>query len=150
MTNASDDATLSLLRDTGQTVSSDDEDIRGRVVKDNSDNDIGKVEDLVIDQVQGKVRLLLVEHGGFLGIGREKSFIPVDDVTQITERTVHINHSKDHVATGPGYDPELMSDKPYLDSVYCHYGIAPYWGADYANPGYPYYPAMRPGGSDHR
>jgi sporulation protein YlmC with PRC-barrel domain len=99
MTSTSDKAILRLLSDTGQTVSSDDEDIRGHTVKDSSGTDIGKVEDLLIDQTQSKVRMLLVEHGGFLGIGRTKSFIPVDDVTQITDRTVYINHSKDHVTS---------------------------------------------------
>jgi sporulation protein YlmC with PRC-barrel domain len=99
MTSTSDNAILRLLSATGQTVSSDDEDIRGHTVKDSSGTDIGKVEDLLIDQTQGKVRMLLVEHGGFLGIGRTKSFIPVDDVTQITDRTVYINHSKDHVTS---------------------------------------------------
>jgi sporulation protein YlmC with PRC-barrel domain len=150
MTTTSDDAVLRPLSDTGQTVPSGDEDIRGHTVQDSNDTDIGKVEDLLIDQAQGKVRMLLVEHGGFLGIGRAKSFIPVDDVTQITDRTAHINHSKEHIANGPGYDPDLMSDKPYLDSVYCYYGMAPYWGAGYGYPGYPYYPAMRPAGTDQR
>jgi sporulation protein YlmC with PRC-barrel domain len=143
MTATSDRAVLRLLSDTGQTVSSDADDIRGRIVKDVGGAEIGKIEDLLVDQAEGRVRMLLVEHGGFLGIGRAKSFVPVDDVVRITERTVHINHSQNHVDSGPGYDPDLMNDTKYLGSVYGHYGMAPYWGAGYEYPGYPYFPALR-------
>lgn len=144
MTSTSDSALLSLLGDSGQTVSSDDEDIRGRKVKDTNGKDIGHVDDLLIDEREHKVRFLLVEHGGFLGIGCKKTLIPVDDIVTIDDHDVGIDHAKDHVARCPGYDPELMSDRTYLSSVYGHYGSTPYWGVGYGYPLYPYYPAMRP------
>lgn len=132
---------LSLLSDSYQTVSSDDDDIRGRKVEDSNGVQLGHVGDLLIDERERKVRFLLVEHGGFLGIGRTKTLIPVDDITGIDNDEVHIDHSKDHVADGPGYDPELMSNTVYLGSVYDHYGATPYWGVGYGLPRYPYYPA---------
>lgn len=36
------------------------------------------MHDLLIDDQEHKVRFLLVEHGGFIGLGETKSFIPVD------------------------------------------------------------------------
>jgi PRC-barrel domain len=48
------------------------------------------VEDLLIDDRERKVRFLLVEHGGFLGLGETKSFIPVNAITRITDTHVHI------------------------------------------------------------
>jgi sporulation protein YlmC with PRC-barrel domain len=128
-------ATLSKLSDTGKTVDDAANDIRGRKVKDKDGKDLGKVHDLLIDDDEGKVRFLLIEHGGFLGIGETKSFIPVDAITRITEDEVFINHTRDHVAGAPSYDPALINDRVYHEGIYNYYGYAPYWGAGYGYPG---------------
>jgi len=134
-----DNATLSKLSDTGQTVKDAADDIRGRKVKDKDGKDIGTVHDLLIDDRERKVRFLLVEHGGFLGLGRTKSFIPVDAITRITADDVLINHTRDHVAAAPGYAPDLVADRAYHGSIYSHYGYMPYWTAGYGYPPFPYY-----------
>lgn len=133
-----DNATLSKLSDTGTTVKEPADDIRGRKVKDKDGKDVGKVHDLLIDDRERKVRFLLVEHGGFLGFGEKKSFIPVDAITRITDDgDVFINHTRDHVAAAPGYDPDLINDRTYHGSIYGHYGYAPYWSAGYGYPPFP-------------
>ncbi len=119
--------TLSKLSDTNMTVKTSDEDIRGRTVKDKDGNDVGKVDDLLIDGRDQKVRFLQVETGGFLGLGETKSFIPVDAITRITKDDVHINQSRAHVASAPRYDPGL-AQRAYHRSLYDYYGYAPYWG----------------------
>jgi sporulation protein YlmC with PRC-barrel domain len=128
-------ATLSKLSDTGKTVDGAANDIRGRKVKDKDGKDLGKVHDLLVDDDEGKVRFLLFEHGGFLGMGETKSFIPVDAITGITEDEVSINHTRDHVAAAPGYDPTLINDRTYHEGIYSYYGYGPYWGVGYAYPG---------------
>lgn len=139
MTHPPDDAVLSKLSDSGQTVSNSEQDIRGLKVKDKDGNDLGKVDDLLIDDQERKVRFLLVEHGGFLGMGQTKSFIPVDAITKISDREVHINHSKEHVANAPGYDPKLVKDRAYLGGISGYYGYTPYWGMGYGYPVFPVY-----------
>jgi sporulation protein YlmC with PRC-barrel domain len=74
--------TLRKLRDTDQTISSSDEDIRGRTVKDKDGRDIGKIEGLMVDDVEQKVRFIEVATGGFLGFGETRSFIPVEAITR--------------------------------------------------------------------
>lgn len=128
-------ATLSKLSDTGETVDGAANDIRGRKVKDKDGKDLGTVDDLLIDDNERKVRFLLIEHGGFLGIGETKSFIPVDAISRIGEAEVVINHTRDHVAGAPGYDPALISDRVYHEGIYNYYGYGPYWGAGYVYPG---------------
>lgn len=135
MTTTQDKATLVKLSDTGQTVASADNDIRGRTVKDKDGNDLGKVDDLLIDDQERKVRFLRVEHGGILGIGETKSFIPVDAITRITTDDVYISHSREHVANAPSYDPQLV-DEPYYADLYGYYGYTPFWGAGYMYPPY--------------
>ncbi len=134
-----DNATLSKLSDSGQTVAHADEDVRGRKVKDKDGKDIGKVDDLLIDDQEHKVRFLRVEHGGFLGLGETKSFIPVDAITRITKHDVYINHSAGHVAAAPRYDPDLIDDQNYYDDIYGYYGYRPFWGLGSTYPAYPYY-----------
>ncbi len=127
-------ATISKLSDSGQTVTPSADDIRGRTVKDNDGEELGKVRDLLIDDEEHRVRFLLVEHGGFLGLGETKSFIPVDDITKVTDKVVSINHTREHVAAAPPYDPDLVDDRSYHDRIYGHYGYIPYWGAGYSYP----------------
>ena len=141
-----DNATLYTLGDRGQTVDGSANDVRGREVKDKNDDGIGKVADLLVDDREGKVRFLLVEHGGFLGFGETMTLIPVDAITKITEDEVFVNQSRERVASAPGYDPHLVDDRPYHASIYSHYGYAPYWGAGYMYPigmGLPISPVSR-------
>ncbi len=132
-TTTPDNVTLRKLSDSGQTVANAAEDIRGRKVKDKDGKDLGTVDDLLIDDQERKVRFLRVEHGGFLGVGETKSFIPVDAITKITGDDVHINHSRNHVAKAPRYDPKLVDDNTYYGSIYGYYGYMPFWGAGYGN-----------------
>jgi sporulation protein YlmC with PRC-barrel domain len=136
-----DNPLLRKLGDSGQTVAVPAEDIRGRGVKDNGGNDIGKVADLLIDEQEHKVRFLVIEAGGFLGIGEKESFIPVDAITRISGDEVWIDRSGEHVAGAPRYDPDLaLDDRGYYENLYGYYGLTPYWGVGYPYPGYPMYP----------
>jgi sporulation protein YlmC with PRC-barrel domain len=127
-------STLYTLGDCGQSIDGSANDIRGREVKDRDGNGIGKVADLLVDNGEEKVRFLIVEHGGFLGFGETKTLIPVEAITTITENEVLINQAREQVAGAPGYDPDLVDDRPYHSSIYNHYGYAPYWASGYRYP----------------
>jgi sporulation protein YlmC with PRC-barrel domain len=126
---SSDNATLYTLGDRGQTVAGSANDVRGREVKDKDGHGIGKVADLLVDDRDQKVRFLLVEHGGFLGFGETKTLIPVGAISKITQDDIVIDQSRERVAAAPGYNPDLVDDRPYHSSIYDYYGRAPYWGA---------------------
>ena len=132
-------ATLARLSDTDLSVADPAEDIRGRKVVDKTNDEIGEVSDLLIDNRESKVRFIEVASGGFLGIGEQKVLIPVDAIAGITSETVQIDQSRQRVAGAPRYDPDLM-DERYLTDVYGYYGYAPYWGPGYVYPPFPYYP----------
>lgn len=128
-------ATIIKLSDSGQTVVPSTDDVRGRKVRDKDGKDLGTVHDLLIDDEEHKVRFLLVDHGGFLGFGEKKSFIPVDAVTEVTEDDVVVNQTREHVAGVPAYEPELVDDRNYPARVYSHYGYEPFWGVGYSYSG---------------
>lgn len=128
------EASLYTLGDRGQTVDGAENDVRGREVKDKDGVGIGKVADLLVDDQENKVRFLLVEHGGFLGFGETKTLIPVDAITKLTEAAVFTNQSREQVASAPGYNPDLIDDRPYHSGIYEHYGFSPYWSTGYMYP----------------
>jgi hypothetical protein len=65
---------LCKLSDTDFTVANPDEDIRGWAVVDKDGEEIGEVDDLLVDNRETKVRFLQVTSGG-LGLGTTK-FLP--------------------------------------------------------------------------
>ena len=139
-----ENATLYTLGDRGQTVDGAAMDVRGRQVKDKNGDGVGKIADLLVDDRENKVRFLLVEHGGFLGFGQTTSLIPVEAVMSITEDDVVVDQSRDRVAAAPGYDPDLVDDRPYQSSIYSHYGYAPFWGGGFGYPGFGMLPLAPP------
>ena len=124
--------TLSRLHDIDRTISTSDEDIRGRMVKDKGGREIGKIEHLLIDDVEQKVRLMEIASGGFLGLGETKSYIPVEPITPITTDEVYISPTAEHVAGAPPYDPDLvaMPSDDYLGLSSYYAGV---WSTDRAS-----------------
>ncbi|NQX37167.1 PRC-barrel domain-containing protein [Herbiconiux sp. VKM Ac-2851] len=131
--------TLVKLSETDQQLASPEEDIRGRHVKDRDGQDLGRAHDLLIDEDAGKVRFVEVASGGFLGIGQDTTFIPVDAITAITTDEVRINQDRGFVAGAPTYDPEIVTQPDYLVGTLGYYGYGPFWAPGYLYPNYPHY-----------
>ncbi|MDM4761983.1 PRC-barrel domain-containing protein [Galbitalea sp. SE-J8] len=125
------------LSQTAETVLDPGEDIRGRQIKDNDGNDLGKVHDLLIDQSENRVLAMVVTHGHLFE--KTTSVIPVNAIKWITTDEVVVDHGKDKIAGSPAYDPELVYDDVYYAGVYDYYGYPAYWYDDYVYPVYPYY-----------
>ncbi len=71
------------LSETNLTVADPAADVRGRRAVDNGGQEMGKVDDLLIDDQEKKVRFLRVGSGGFLGKGKEHVLVPVEAVTSV-------------------------------------------------------------------
>jgi len=127
------------LRDSNLTLTDAAEDIRGRTVLDTANEEVGEVDDLLVDEQERKVRMLQASSGGFLGLGATTFLIPVDAIVRITEDAVYISQARESIAGAPAYDPMLV-DERYLSWIYHHYGYPPYWDEDYRYPRYPHYP----------
>ena len=131
-------ALLIRLGDSGQMLSNPAEDIRGWRVLDQDGEEIGKIDDLLVDEEEGKVRMVRIEEGGFLGIGATPFFLPVDAITSIADREVHVDQTRSRVAEAPRYDPDLTDQSDYYSELYNYYGYAPYWGPGYMYRGFPF------------
>lgn len=142
--------TLQPMRDAHLTTRDRAEDIRSRKVVDADGKDIGEIDALLIDDQEEKVRFLQVASGGFLGIGQSKVLIPVEAISKIDRHVVHVEQTRERVASAPNYDPELIEDQ-YYEGLYGYYGYQPYWGAGYVYPPYPFYPpTQRPASTQDR
>lgn len=116
------------LRDTGQTVADPADDLRGRRVRDKDGQDIGTVQDLLVDSAEYRVRMLRLEHGGILGFGAISSFVPVQAISRVTSDMVYIDQASDTVARAPRYDPDLADQTDYYADTYGYYGYLDSWG----------------------
>src|SRR5262245_30877567 len=142
-------ATLVRLSDTELTIANPAEDIRDHTVVDRDGEDIGEVEELLIDAHEKRVRLLEVASGGFLGLGKTRFLLPVEAITRISDDTVYVNQTRQYIAAAPHYDPDLIhreagekgyhSAKDYYNDVYQYYGYPPYWAPGAVYSPYPYY-----------
>lgn len=130
--------TLVRLSDTGETVADPQADVRGRTVVDRDGQEIGTIDDLLVDDQEHKVRFLRVGEGGFLGIGKTHVLIPIDAITGITKDEVRIDRNRQDMTQVPGYDPELVYEPDYYSGVYGWWGYPTFWGPGYVYPGYPY------------
>jgi sporulation protein YlmC with PRC-barrel domain len=135
MKTSENKATLIKLRDTEFTVAHPDEDVRGFKVIEQNGEEIGVVEDLLIDGEEKKVRFLECGDGGLWGLGEQKFLVPIDSITSVDHenKKVHICHTKACVTASPKYNPDLKVQED-LEEVYAYYGYMPYWSMNYMLP----------------
>jgi sporulation protein YlmC with PRC-barrel domain len=117
------------LGDTDQTVADPDVDVRGRTVVDRDGQQLGRIDDLLIDDQAKQVLFLRVAEGGFLGFGASHYLVPVEAVVEIHPDHVVIEQRRDTMGDIPVYDPELAPQPAYYGNVYGWWGVPPYWGA---------------------
>ena len=125
------------LSDTDKTVADPNADVRGRQAVDSSGEEIGTVEDLLVDDEETRVRFLQIGSGGFLGIGKDRFLVPVDAVASVTQDRVQVSRERARMTDVPGYDPTLEQDPAYYADVYGWWGYGPYWAPGYVYPPYP-------------
>lgn len=135
-TSAGGSSLLLPLSGSGRTIAGEEEDIREWTVRDAGGEELGTVDDLLIDEGEEKVRFLRVCHGGVLGIGAETFLLPIDAVTRLDDGVVHVAPDRSSVAGAPAYDPGLTEDS-YYEDLYGYYGVGPFWSAGYTYPAFP-------------
>ncbi|MDQ2755697.1 MAG: PRC-barrel domain-containing protein [Actinomycetota bacterium] len=130
--------TLRLLSEVGETVDHLENDVRGLRVVDEDGEHVGRVSDLVVDDVEKAVHFLLVEHGGLGGIGATHTYVPIEAVSRVDDDEVHVSLRREVVLAAPAYAPDLVDDRIYHQSIYHHYGYSPFLGKDFRYAQAPY------------
>jgi hypothetical protein len=93
--------------------------------------DLGTIEDLVIDARDNRVAYAILSFGGLLGLGDKHFAIPWEALSfDASQKIAVLNIDKDRLSKAPGFDPSNWPDlgNPSVGSeVHEHYGMKPYW-----------------------
>jgi len=107
-------------------------DLIGLDVRNQQGENLGKIQDIVIDLNQGRVAYAVLSFGGFLGMGDKLFSLPPESLKFASDnKSVVLNVDKERLKSAPGFDknnwPET-SNRQWLVTVYEFYGVPPYWG----------------------
>jgi sporulation protein YlmC with PRC-barrel domain len=83
----------------------------GDKVRNDEDEHLGEIKDILIDLTTGKVEYFVIEFGGFLGIGIKYFAIPFALLRVDAGKQVFIfNQKKEMLERAPGFDMEHWPD----------------------------------------
>jgi sporulation protein YlmC with PRC-barrel domain len=105
--------------------------ITGDKVRNPDGDDLGHLEEIVIDLQGGRVSYAVLASGGFLGLGGKFFAVPWDLLTVDTEaKELVLDVSKETIQNAPGFDKDNWpdtNDRDWIVDVYKYYGREPYW-----------------------
>lgn len=105
--------------------------LTGDPVKNPEGDDLGKVEEIMIDLESGRIIYVVVSAGGFLGLGDKFFAVPWSLLQVDTEdEAVVIDLDKETLEEAPGFDKDNWpdpSDRTWLEDVYVYYDVDPFW-----------------------
>src|SRR5580704_5916421 len=105
--------------------------IVGMRVLNNQREDLGKIEDIVVDTRDNRVNYAILSFGGLLGMGDKHFAIPWEALAfDLSEKVAVLNVDKDRLANAPGFEKDSwpdMSDTRWGATLHEHYGYKPYW-----------------------
>jgi sporulation protein YlmC with PRC-barrel domain len=113
--------------------------INGDRVKDRNGEDVGKIEDIMIDLESGDVAYAVLSFGGFLGMGDKLFAVPWRALTvNEQEHEFVIDTDKQTLENAPGFDKDNwpdFADPSFATTTHEYYGQEPYWERNqYARP----------------
>lgn len=90
---------------------------------------LGKIEDLVIDPNTARVDYAVLSFGGFLGVGDKLFAVPLEAMKMSPEEKRFIlDVDKERLKQAPGFDKDHWperSDRAFGTKVYNYYGYTP-------------------------
>jgi hypothetical protein len=103
--------------------------ILGAKVMNAESEDLGTIEDLILDGRDNRVAYAILSFGGFLGLGDKHFAIPWEALSfDVSEKVAVLNIDKDRLKNAPGFDRDRwpdMTDPEWCSRVYRHYGYEP-------------------------
>jgi sporulation protein YlmC with PRC-barrel domain len=105
--------------------------LTGSRVRNRENEDLGKIEDIMLDPGSSRIAYAVLSFGGFLGMGDKHFAIPWDslEVDSMNEGFI-LNVDKQTLEDAPGFDkndrPDF-TDRTWGESIHQHYRQKPYW-----------------------
>ena len=85
--------------------------ITANKVFNNSEEKLGEVKDLMVNLQDGRIEYVVIEFGGFLGMGEKYFAVPFKALTLDTNRHAFIlNQKREVLENAPGFDKDHWPD----------------------------------------
>jgi hypothetical protein len=105
--------------------------VMGLSVRNLQDQNLGKVENLIVDLNSGRIAEVILATGGFLGMGGELSAVPPQSFTFAPEHDrLQIDTTTEALANAPHFKSNQwpdVNDPTYAGGVYQSYHVTPYF-----------------------
>jgi len=105
--------------------------LAGDSVRNIAGEDLGKLEDIMLDVRRGRIAYAVLSFGGFLGMGNKLFAIPWSALTLDTvDECFILNVPKEQLKNAPGFDKDhwpSMADARWQSDINAYYGTRPYW-----------------------
>lgn len=99
--------------------------IDGDSVVNDQGEDLGKIKDLMVDPVAGKIEYAVLDFGGFLGMGDKYFAVPFTNLSVDREnKRMILNVKKERLENAPGFDKDNwpdFADTAFRSTVDQHY-----------------------------
>ncbi len=100
-------------------------------VRNAQGEDLGKIEEFMIDLASGCISYAVLSFGGFLGMGDKLFAIPWQALKLDTkEHAFILDITKEKLEKAPGFDKDNwpdMADETWGTGIYDYYGYTPHW-----------------------
>ena len=105
--------------------------LAGDHVRNRAGDDLGTVEEIMIDLESGQIAYVVLSFGGFLGIGDKLFAVPWESLElNAADHEFILDVDKQTLENAPGFDKDNwpdMADPKWGSEVHAHYGREPYW-----------------------
>lgn len=102
--------------------------VQGTRVYSPAGEDLGHIDDVMVDTSSGKIVYGVLEFGGFLGIGSDHHAIPFGKLNYDTSREGYVTDlTKEQLENAPRQDETWRENRDWQQRSHEYYGVAPYW-----------------------
>jgi sporulation protein YlmC with PRC-barrel domain len=100
-------------------------------VKSPQGEDLGKIEEVMIDMEMGRVAYAVLSFGGLLGLGSKWVPVPWDAVALLpAEKVLLLKIEKEKIEKAPNFEAATLPDlanRQWGAVIHTYYGYPPYW-----------------------
>ena len=105
--------------------------IEGTAVQNAAGEDLGEINEIMIDLDQGRIAYAVLSFGGFLGLENKLFAIPWEALKIGSAGDVFIlNVPREKLEHAPGFDQDQWpdwADPSWGETIHTYYGYKPYW-----------------------
>lgn len=103
-------------------------DLKGTRVWNREGEELGRIDDVMIDAHAGNVVYGILQFGGFLGVGSDHYAIPFGRLHYDHELHGYVTDlTKEDLEAAPAQHENWQRDREWRLHSYEHYGVPPYW-----------------------